>query len=133
MIDPGFRGAMPGLLTQRYTKEEPMQKDNTKDEHKIDVSKKTKNVATKAIEIVHGERNKHYGHPKDNHGCTATLLNGWLRKRFNLTPDQLTLNPRDVCVINILQKLSRDAHSPKEDNMVDICGYALNMEIVSDG
>lgn len=100
---------------------------------------KTDNVGTKAVDAVHGERNTHYGHPKDNHGCTAMLFTGFLKKTLGTKADEngmihiddIEITMRHVCHLNTLQKISRDAHSEKEDNLIDICGWTLCAEIVS--
>lgn len=94
----------------------------------IDPAMRAKNTATTAIEIVHGDRNKDYGHPKDNHGCTAALWSAFLTKAFDFP---IELNMRQVCMLNALQKMARDAHAEKEDNLIDVIGYMLNAEIVS--
>ncbi len=81
-------------------------------------------VLAEAQRIVDGPRRENYGDPKENHQRTADLWNAYSRGKADLTP-------RDVCVMNILQKISRDAHSPQRDNLVDIAGYARNAEIVT--
>lgn len=40
------------------------------------------------------------------------------------------ISARDVCMLNILQKVSRDLHGQKFDNLVDIAGYAENAYLV---
>ena len=68
-----------------------------------------------------GDRNRDYGHPDDNHGCTAELWNAWLLRRAS------PFGAVDVCVFNILQKLSRLAETPDHlDSWRDIAGYAQN-------
>jgi hypothetical protein len=94
---------------------------------KIDEAKRHKNVATTAIELVHGDRNQDYGHPEDNHGRTQRLWNAYLKDKLSAP-----LSMRDVCMLNVLQKVSRDANRPKSDNLVDIVGWSLNAEIVSE-
>ena len=86
-------------------------------------------VLTEAREIVHGDRQESYGHPLDNHGCTAGLWSAWLTRRLGV---QVALQAEDVASLNILQKLSRQAHEPKRDNLVDVCGYAANVEMIQD-
>jgi hypothetical protein len=34
--------------------------------------------------------------------------------------------------LNVLQKISRDAHLEKRDNLVDVVGYVANIEIIDD-
>jgi hypothetical protein len=36
------------------------------------------------------------------------------------------LDAQDVCFLNILQKVSREANKHKDDTFVDIVGYVLN-------
>jgi hypothetical protein len=87
--------------------------------------------------IVSGDRQRDYGRPRDNHGCTAALWSAYLLRRFeakqtipNSAP--LTLDARDVCWLNILQKASRDANRRKDDNLTDTVGYALNAAMVDE-
>lgn len=80
------------------------------------------NCLTRAAALVDGPRRETYGHPKDNHARTAAMWSAYLGVPISL---------RQVCMLNALQKISRDAHAPKEDNLDDICGWTRNAEIVS--
>ena len=71
---------------------------------------------------VYGSRHEDYGTPKENHARTAMFWRIYLGSRLTGVP----LSPRDVCMMNILQKISRDVYSTKLDNLTDICGYAEN-------
>ena len=82
-------------------------------------------VLDEAKFIVAGKRQNDYGSPAENHGCTATMWSAYLYRRFGL---EACITGRDVCLMNILQKVSRDANSPQHDNAVDIAGYAENAE-----
>jgi hypothetical protein len=84
------------------------------------------NILQEADNIVNGDRQKFYGHPSDNHGCTALMWSGYLSRRYGIP---INLDVRDVCWLNALQKISRDANSPKRDNLVDVAGYAANIEM----
>jgi hypothetical protein len=77
-----------------------------------------------AIDITDNSRNQSYGKPEENHGRTAGLWTQYLG---------LKINARQVCVMNILQKISRDAANPKRDNIVDIAGYVRNIWMVEEG
>lgn len=81
-------------------------------------------VLAEAEAIVHGPRQADYGTPLDNHQRTANLWNAYLATAGEERP--APLSPRDVCMLNILQKISRDRFCPKRDNLVDIAGYAEN-------
>jgi hypothetical protein len=91
-----------------------------------DVEHLTTLALDKAKEIVCGDRARDYGRPSENHGSTAGLWNAYLR----LPPG--FLDERDVCVMNILQKMSRDRWSRIDDNPVDWAGYAQNASWIGD-
>ena len=80
-----------------------------------------KTVALEAYDLVHGARQDAYGTPQDNHGRTAALWGAYLGH---------PITARQVCMLNILQKISRDTHAPKRDNLVDIAGYAECVELL---
>jgi len=80
----------------------------------------SKSVLLEAHAIVYGARQDRYGTPSDNHARTAALWSAYLG---------CPITARQVCVLNILQKVSRDAHTPGRDNAVDIAGYAECLEI----
>lgn len=82
----------------------------------------TETVLQEAERLVNGARRSHYGTPDENHGRTAGMWSAYLG---------IPIKPRDVCNLNILQKVSRDRHRPVRDNLADIAGYALNAELVS--
>lgn len=69
------------------------------------------------------ERGRHYGTAIGNHGRTADLWSAFLG---------VTITARQVCMMNILQKVSREAHSAQRDNLVDIAGYARNAELIDE-
>lgn len=86
-----------------------------------------KSILQEAQHVVDGPRQAAYGDPKVNHGRTAEMWNAFLSKKL-VAP----LTPRDVCLMMVLLKCSREGHSSKRDNLVDIAGWARNAEIVSD-
>lgn len=90
---------------------------------------RTQNILERANEITAGDRQDFYGHPEDNHTTTARMFSNFIERKYGL---RLSLDSEDVCVFNVLQKLSRDAHAPKRDNLVDACGYLRNIEQIRD-
>lgn len=78
------------------------------------------NVLDEAASVVLGDRRAFYGPPKINHTRTAAMWSAYLG---------VQVSPHQVCLMNILQKISRDANRQKIDNLVDIAGYALNAEM----
>ena len=104
-------------------------------------------VLSEAARLVDGDRQAAYGHPRDNHACTAALWNAYLERRYGaeIVPDETgdyptpdgwaltaNLDAFDVCMLNILQKVSRLAHTRQRDGLVDIAGFARNAEMVGD-
>lgn len=87
----------------------------------------TENILDEANRITSGARNEAYGSPLDNHTTTATLWTEYLLRKYG---NCHRLDADDVCMLNILQKISRHANAPKRDNLVDIAGYARNSEMV---
>ena len=73
-----------------------------------------------ARKLVNGDRREDYGDPMDSFLAIASMWRGYL----SLRPDGARIMPRDVCNMMMLLKIARDAHNPKKDNTVDICGYA---------
>ena len=88
-----------------------------------------KTILDEAAEITAGARNADYGDPRVNHKCTADLCASYLERRWNAI-GSTELDAEDVCILNILQKISRHAHCRKRDNLVDIAGWARNAEVV---
>ena len=118
------------------------------------------NVLEEAAGLVGGARQEAYGHPTVNHARTALLWDAYLEARklspsgvtvesiikfppgmasgeceqwaqaFRESTPRRSLTPADVCWLNILQKLARDMHEPRRDNLVDAAGYLLNIEML---
>ena len=76
-------------------------------------------ILREAQNLVTGDRNDSYGHPAANHGRTAALWSAYLG---------VEVTAGVVCVLNVLQKLSRERHQPGRDNRVDAVGYLVNLE-----
>jgi hypothetical protein len=71
-------------------------------------------ILEEAAELVAGPRKALYGKPSENWGKTAKVWSVILG--IEVTAEQAVL-----CMIGA--KLVREAHKPKRDNRVDICGY----------
>jgi hypothetical protein len=75
-----------------------------------------------ALTIVTGNRNADYGPPERNLETIAKLWSTYLSARAGV---EIRIEPHDVAVMNILQKVSRVVQTPeKEDTWTDIAGYA---------
>jgi len=88
------------------------------------------NILTDADKVTSGARREHYGKPEDNHDCTAQMMIAYLERAYGVT---VPLTAVDVCYFNILQKVSRLANAYQRDGLVDIAGYARNIELILDG
>lgn len=92
----------------------------------LDDSSPTESILDEAHRIVYGDRPRDYGHPRDNFGLISQLWGAYLlHSSYNADGE---LQPRDVAMMNILQKVARDTHRPKRDNLVDIAGYAATAD-----
>ncbi|MEK9644558.1 MAG: DUF6378 domain-containing protein [Alphaproteobacteria bacterium] len=82
-------------------------------------------ILDEAQALVCGARREAYGHPRVNHAATAAMMEAYLRRRYGVAQ----FDARDVCIFNILQKVSRLAQTPAHrDSLVDIAGYAANLD-----
>lgn len=77
-----------------------------------------------AGKIVRGNREDTYGPAERNLSRIAEMWSAYL---------SVPLTARQVAVMMVLLKASRDAFKPKHDNMVDICGYAYLADILDKG
>lgn len=109
--DPEFDGNTARLARieahRRRTQDETMSKSNQVMTVFLDDVKAT----------VTGPRQQSYGLPEVNHLRTATL--------WNVAPD-VSVSPAQVCILNALQKLSREFHAHDIDNLRDACGFIAN-------
>jgi len=78
--------------------------------------------------ITSKDRNETYGNPGDNLSNTADLWSSYLNRKYG----DIMLDADDVCMMMILLKISRQAHAPKRDNLVDICGWARLVEVMDE-
>lgn len=72
---------------------------------------------------AHLERSADYGHPLDDFSRTAKLWSAILGAE--ITAEQVGLC---MCAV----KLSRQVNKPKRDNLLDLAGYASNVQQVID-
>ena len=74
------------------------------------------------VAYITAARGQSYGSPLAHWTRTAALWTALLGERLNspLTPD-------DVARFYIADKMSRDCHTPKQDNLLDIAGYAAGL------
>lgn len=86
-------------------------------------------ILEEAAEITAGDRQKFYGHPRDNHGNTAEFWTAYLKRKYGAA---FALDAEDVCFFMALLKVSRQCNRPKRDNLVDIAGYIRNAEMVTE-
>lgn len=85
------------------------------------VQQPSSSILTEAARAVDGPRRDDYGSPHNNHTRTAAMWSAYLG---------VTVTAEQVCFMNILQKVSRAANRVTRDTLVDIAGYARNVELV---
>lgn len=91
-------------------------------------------ILRESIELICKEREEDYGSPDDNFATIANLWSAYLEAKAKKLSAEgghtgpalfYYLTPKDVAVLNILQKVSRLVTSPdKRDHWRDIAGYA---------
>ncbi|QBP30536.1 hypothetical protein SEA_CHARM_55 [Mycobacterium phage Charm] len=76
----------------------------------------SESILEEAQRLIHGDRNKNYGHPRDNFSDIAALFSGYLER---------PISDIDVANLMILVKVARvkDAGYHR-DSFTDIAGYA---------
>jgi hypothetical protein len=78
-------------------------------------------VLNEAKRITATDRNSSYGEPEDNFQRIADFWNVWLQGRLK---DGTEITAGDTAAMQIMVKVAREMNAPKEDNKVDIAGYA---------
>jgi hypothetical protein len=78
-------------------------------------------ILDEAARIVDGPRQHDYGSPVLNHGRTAAMWS--VLFGVPITAEQ-------VCWANILQKAARCMNTNTRDGLVDVAGYARNLELI---
>lgn len=81
-------------------------------------------ILEEALELTTGDRNNDYGHPLDDYTKTAKMVSGLLADKL-----KEDLIAEDVIKIMCLVKLSREQHRPKDDNIIDLAGYASCLDM----
>ncbi len=80
-------------------------------------------VLDAARACVCGEREQAYGSPEDSFAAIADLWTAYLHAGRNL-PTNRELVAEDVALMMILLKVARQIGRGKEDNWIDMAGYA---------
>ncbi|AUV62010.1 phosphofructokinase [Mycobacterium phage SWU2] len=76
----------------------------------------TQSILEEAQTLIHGQRNKDYGHPRENFGYTAELFSAYLGIKVTML---------DVAQLMMLLKMARQKGTGyHRDSTTDIAGYA---------
>jgi len=78
-------------------------------------------VLDEAKRITATDRNSSYGEPEDNFQRIASYWNVWLQDKLK---DGAQITAGDTAAMQIFVKLAREMNAPKEDNKIDLAGYA---------
>lgn len=81
-----------------------------------------------ATRIIHGPRQKTYGHPREDFARTADIWTGQLRRKLR---DGVRIEPVDIPLLMIGLKLSRLANGHHRDSFVDIAGYVGTADLLT--
>jgi hypothetical protein len=92
----------------------------------LSMGTRTETILEEAQRLVHGDRNRDYGHPFDDFSRTASMATAMLRDK--LRPG-VELTAEGVGLFMILVKVSRQVNRPKRDNLTDTAGYAATVQM----
>jgi len=81
---------------------------------------KTQSVLEEAQMLIHGDREKEYGHPAKNLRAIANMWEMYLHEKYDA---QLPLDAADVAWMMTLLKMCRDFNGAKRDTITDAAGY----------
>lgn len=87
-------------------------------------------VEDEAKELVFGDRQDDYGHPRASFTRIAMMWTALLQDKLD---DGEFVSPEDVARLMGALKLARDVGSPKRDNRVDAIGYLINLDRLATG
>lgn len=73
------------------------------------------NILAEANKLTHKDRQNDYDSPERNFKHIAEISSAILKK---------PISAKDVCMIMIATKLSREQFKHKRDNLIDLAGYA---------
>lgn len=80
-----------------------------------------------AKRLTSRDRQKNYGHPKDNFKRIADLWNSYLINRKN---PESPISIEDIAWMMVLLKIARDLNKPTKDNLVDTIGYTRTLAMI---
>lgn len=89
------------------------------------------NCLLKADDLVGGDRQRTYGHPKDNAARVARHWTAYLKDKLK---DGEEITAYEVPFMMILLKIARETGAPgiNPDNLVDIAGYARTAQLIDE-
>ena len=84
----------------------------------------THSILDDAKEITGNDRMVEYGDPRDVFEDIAEVWNAHIKNTYK---HKDKIDSKDVALLMILLKTTRELHNHKRDNIVDIAGYARNI------
>ena len=80
-------------------------------------------ITEEAEKIIEGERDVDYGDPVENFRRISKIAGILLGEE---------ISPRTCCLILISVKFAREIYKHKRDNLVDIVGYSIILNLIED-
>lgn len=83
-----------------------------------------------AARLVTGDRNEDYGPPSSDFEGIGLMWTGLLNSKLD---PGVKITATDVALMMTALKLRRQAHRPKDDNLIDAHGYLMCIEWMQTG
>ena len=87
----------------------------------------TESLLDEVKRITSTDRQRNYGHPKDNFKRIADLWNAYLSNRKN---PESEITVEDIAWMMVLVKIARDLNKPNKDNLIDAIGYTKTLAMI---
>lgn len=96
------------------------------------MTKNKESILYEALDITN-KRVEDYGTPIENLDNIARLWDAYIKsKKINSLSNGTLLTSKDVAMMMILLKISRETSATKEDNLIDIAGYCRLASVIEE-
>ena len=98
----------------------------------MDGESSIRSILKKVGDMLSTEKRQDYGHVYASFSHIADLWSLYLKYTGRIPYDDEDLKPKDVAMLMVLFKIAREEHKHKEDNLLDIIGYATLAQVIQE-